>query len=618
MVVRRGSRRSGRNSERAPFERLVDALADHGCQPDGAGRALCPAHNDQRASLVFNEGNQVAVVFHCFAGCTPDEILNELDLSWTDIGGGWDLGDEGRLEELGCTIYDYQDEDERTVFQVVRRGDGRSKEFFARRPAPPDDPRLFICDVQGVDRPLYRLPEVFAGIEDFKTIYFVEGEKDVETAVRNGLVATTNAFGGKLTASQANSLDGARVVVVGDNDDRGRQRALDVYERLLPVSKSVVITFPKVDNDLTDMFDAGGTVDDLEEAAPDEVRQLLAKPWQPLTFAEVCARPDEVEWTVKNVLPKSTYGMIAGPAKSLKTHLAMALGVSVASGRPFLGEFEVTNPGPVLFFVGEGSRRGLTSLAKRMAEAIGVRESEVDMEFIERSAALDSDDFQTALRYRLGRRDYAAVLVDPYYAYHRSGANSASLHDEGALLNSASSVCMEFDSTLLIVNHFNQTGRDKSLSRITGAGGAEWCDSWILVDHRFTPEPDEGRFYLTINAASRQAGARKIEVDFSLGKLDSESGEFNGGISWDLDVEQRVRRNVREDILTVVGDQPFELTKEQIKRKVGGSSPNTLQAFNKLATDGMITSRKTKRDESGHERTRPTWGLAEAEDVEVA
>ena len=46
-------------------------------------------------------------------------------------------------------------------------------------------------DIEG--RVLYNLPEVISAIEGAQKIYFVEGEKDVETLKEKGLVATTIA-----------------------------------------------------------------------------------------------------------------------------------------------------------------------------------------------------------------------------------------------------------------------------------------------------------------------------------------------------------------------------------------------------------------------------------------
>ncbi len=36
----------------------------------------CPAHNDKNPSLSISDGNN-KILFHCFAGCSKESIINE-------------------------------------------------------------------------------------------------------------------------------------------------------------------------------------------------------------------------------------------------------------------------------------------------------------------------------------------------------------------------------------------------------------------------------------------------------------------------------------------------------------------------------------------------------------
>jgi len=51
---------------------------------EGRYQAICPAHDDKSPSLSINCQGDV-ILFHCHAGCYPDEILKALDLKWTDL-----------------------------------------------------------------------------------------------------------------------------------------------------------------------------------------------------------------------------------------------------------------------------------------------------------------------------------------------------------------------------------------------------------------------------------------------------------------------------------------------------------------------------------------------------
>jgi hypothetical protein len=88
--------------------------------------------------------------------------------------------------------YDYHDEDGRLLFQKVRL---EPKSFYQRRP---DGVGGWINEIKGVRRVLYNLPELRARPNE--TIYFVEGEKDVISGAKLGLLTTCNPEGGSKDA----------------------------------------------------------------------------------------------------------------------------------------------------------------------------------------------------------------------------------------------------------------------------------------------------------------------------------------------------------------------------------------------------------------------------------
>ena len=67
------------------------------------------------------------------------------------------------------------------------------------------------------------------------------------------------------------------------------------------------------------------------------------------------------------------YGMFAAEFKAGKTWAMTDLAVSVASGTPWLGIFEVERPGPVLLFAGEGGARKIARRFRAVCESRGLR-----------------------------------------------------------------------------------------------------------------------------------------------------------------------------------------------------------------------------------------------------
>jgi putative DNA primase/helicase len=160
--------------------------------------------------------------------------------------------------------YDYQDANGTLLFQTVRF---EPKGFSQRRP---DGAGGWIWNLRGVERVLYRLPELL-GADPAETIWLPEGEKDVEALVAAGLVATTNPMGaGKWRSNYAKYFRGRSVVLLPDNDAPGREHMLKVARSLVWVASSIkLLWLPNlpVKGDVSDWLSSGGTAEALKALA---------------------------------------------------------------------------------------------------------------------------------------------------------------------------------------------------------------------------------------------------------------------------------------------------------------------------------------------------------------
>lgn len=75
-----------------------------------------------------------------------------------------------------------------------------------------------------------------------------------------------------------------------------------------------------------------------------------------------------VSWLVQDWLPDKSVTFLVSPPESYKTWILLDLAVSVASGVPFLGRYEVNNTGPTLIIQQEDSHSGLTDRLALIAE----------------------------------------------------------------------------------------------------------------------------------------------------------------------------------------------------------------------------------------------------------
>lgn len=129
---------------------------------------------------------------------------------------------------------------------------------------------------------LYRLPELLAAPAD-EPVFWVEGERDVESLRAHGLVAVTTSFGAySYDPAMAQYLAGRTVIILPDNDEPGEIYAKAVAASLDGIAKSVSIIRLAVPpkEDVSYFLEHGGLVTDLLRMAglPQFWRPVKAPP----------------------------------------------------------------------------------------------------------------------------------------------------------------------------------------------------------------------------------------------------------------------------------------------------------------------------------------------------
>jgi 5S rRNA maturation endonuclease (ribonuclease M5) len=246
-------------------EEIVTLLDARDLHPTASGpgkwEALCPAHEDRKASLSIGAGQDDRVLLHCHAGCDHADVLAGLGLTATDLFATNGNGNGQPAEE-----YIYLGATGAVVMKAVRKPGKK----FAQ--AQPDGTGGWIWNLQGVERVLYRLPKVLAAVAAKEIIYVCEGEKDVAALERAGVVATTNPGGaGKWRPDYSKTLAGAAVVVIADRDEPGMKHARTVAKSLTAQKCSVRIVRAGegMGKDAHDHLAGGGGVEDFVPIAED-------------------------------------------------------------------------------------------------------------------------------------------------------------------------------------------------------------------------------------------------------------------------------------------------------------------------------------------------------------
>lgn len=251
-------------------------------------KAVCPCHRDKNASLslTYDEATQKTLIY-CHAGCDTHEILTSVGLAFEDLGTTNKSKEEN--SNIG-NIYSYVDENGVLLFEKIRF---KNKDFRQRRYidgktvwglsagiytetypgsnnySPKERPGAKSITLQEQPKILYNLPKLLNAIKNGYPVYIVEGEKDVNSMTKLGLVATTAPSGGgngnkKWLDSYSKYFKGASVVILPDNDEAGQSFAKEIKSKLKNYAHAtkIITISDKPKGDITDWINEDHDLND--------------------------------------------------------------------------------------------------------------------------------------------------------------------------------------------------------------------------------------------------------------------------------------------------------------------------------------------------------------------
>lgn len=365
---------------------------------------LCPFHESEGStpSLNVREGDGGYPLIRCRSrGCTPEQVLDSLGLSWVDV-----FGDDSEhwtpSGEPWVACYDYTDAAGTLLFQVVRTA---AKDFSQRQPDPAK-PHGWAWNLRGVERVPFHLPQVVEAIVAGEPVYVVDGEKDALSLEAHGVTATC-CNGGMLKwpSSHSRFFAGANIRLVVDQDPQygsggkvhaeGQRAALQVLRMLAPTASSVTLLAPKHGKDATNHLEAGFGIEDFDPVDPVDLAAWIPYEDAPAdtdsasAVDETAAAPggarlrfvggrefvaqvlyglDPLVGTAEDglLLPGSLM-LLAGIGGSGKTTMSLHMLAHWAAGLPWFG-FEVPRPLRCLVIENEGPHDPFVNKVKAFAD----------------------------------------------------------------------------------------------------------------------------------------------------------------------------------------------------------------------------------------------------------
>lgn len=209
------------------LEEILERLK--GVQKTGTNqwRAKCPAHDDDKPSLSIKLDTN-RILLHCFAGCSPEAIVDALGLEMRDLF----LEPEKSLSKHKISnkehVWTLRDPDGNVVAEHIRIDTPDGKRLWWRR-----NGKKGLGGLSTKELPLYRI-ETLKDLSDNTTVVVTEGEKAADAVRQAGLLAVGTVCGAAVTPAREvlEPLRRFDVVLWPDNDPQGKEHMARISKEL--------------------------------------------------------------------------------------------------------------------------------------------------------------------------------------------------------------------------------------------------------------------------------------------------------------------------------------------------------------------------------------------------
>ena len=241
---------------------LIRVCEYYGINLDKHNKGICPFHNDHEPSLsikgnrykcfVCGEGGDLIDLIRYKEGIdylgAIKKAIEILNLDYTiqrdkldklreyifEKMPVWFKDDNYKLED----VYFYKDKDNIPVLARIKYKDkNTSKKQYSQANIIDGDYYKLDFKSEKINL-IYNMPRVLKSIQENKYVFLVEGEKDADNLNRLGFAATTCREINSTNSEVLNSLNGANLVVIGDNDKVGKEHIQNVRNKLIGKVKS--------------------------------------------------------------------------------------------------------------------------------------------------------------------------------------------------------------------------------------------------------------------------------------------------------------------------------------------------------------------------------------------
>lgn len=293
----------------------------------------------------------------------------------------------------------------------------------------------------------------------------------------------------------------------------------------------------------------------------------------------------ETKYIIQNVLAERQAMMIYGAEKTLKTSILIDMATSIATGRKFLGTFEVIEPRKVLVISGESGCAALRSTSMRVAAFKELMQEQMaNLLWSETLPMLGDKRSMKQFKADLVEHRPDVVAIDPMYLA-LPGADAGNLFIMGGLLRKLGDLCKPLGITLVYLHHSSRKATEGfSLRNSSYAGFAEFARQWISIERQGEFILGKSQLKLDIGGSAGHTGVYQLIVDEGVndGMVD--------GRRWEtlLTDAHDIVNNDDDIILGLIESLGDTADKASLKGMTDFTTSRISSALQRLAKDGKV------------------------------
>lgn len=394
--------------------------------------------------------------------------------------------------------------------------------------------------------------------------------------------------------------DGDLIAPIGERHDAMRRYITDLWSKGYS-QRQVRDMAHAFDHNVVRLDDhnADEQIDDLIEWAVENVKQKRKKdPQKPYTLNVewgnmLLEKEIKHEWLIKGVVVKNEPMVIGGPTKCLKTSMVLDMACSIATGVPFLGQFDVPKKKKIVVISGESGERTIQQFLRTWLKAKDLPdESLANLGLFFRLPKLDDPIQVDCLINDLRKIDCDTVVIDPLYRSLRAGNDASNVYAMGEKLDGIAHELHSAGISVILVHHFRKTGKNfddaPELEDLSQAGIAEFARQFLFVKRREAYKHDgDHKIWMTWGGSAGHQGLRICQA---------KTGTFEKGAEWSTDLYTVGQWKERQDGERVERERTESRNvKAELKRYIGDNGgTNKTAAVEYVATLQNVPKTRTK------------------------